>query len=96
MDNSFINLVSLYSKPPLYHTQRIYRYYNSNLNQRLIFAANALGKMKLDLITAVVNKENQVSQRVLDKIKMNYQGVRHLYGTDLMYYELTKEAYEQL
>ncbi len=78
---------------------RIYKeYWGQGYATEVAAAArdHALGTMKLDLITAAVDIENTASQRVLDKIGMNYMGIRHLYKIDLKYYELTQTDYGKL
>jgi RimJ/RimL family protein N-acetyltransferase len=51
-------------------------------------------EMRLDNIAAVVNPQNVHSQRVLEKHRMKHtRNARH-YDADLMYYEISSEAYE--
>lgn len=47
----------------------------------------------LERIVAVAYAENTGSRRVMDKLGMRYEGVRHIYGTDSVYYSLTPDAF---
>jgi RimJ/RimL family protein N-acetyltransferase len=50
-------------------------------------------ELKMKRIVAVVNHENEASQRVLEKLGMKYTKDAHHYDADLMYYEIPKEDY---
>ena len=51
-------------------------------------------ELKLERIVAVVNPENVSSQRVLEKLGMNYVRMAHHYNTDLMLYERLRENFQ--
>jgi ribosomal-protein-alanine N-acetyltransferase len=48
---------------------------------------------KLERIVAIAYEENAGSRRVMDKLGMRYEGVRHVHGTDSVYYSLTPDAF---
>jgi ribosomal-protein-alanine N-acetyltransferase len=50
-------------------------------------------EMKLDHIVAVVNPQNFPSQRILLKLGMTHTRNVHHYDADLMYYEISQEAF---
>jgi RimJ/RimL family protein N-acetyltransferase len=61
-------------------------------------AACALVRWGFDIlglkrIVAVAYAENTGSRRVMDKLGMRYEGVRHVHGTDSVYYSLTPDAF---
>ena len=47
----------------------------------------------LDPIVGVAAIENTASRRVLEKLGLGYRGLRHHYGFDLAFYELSRSAY---
>jgi ribosomal-protein-alanine N-acetyltransferase len=47
----------------------------------------------LERIVAVAYAENTASRRVMDKLGMRYEGVRYIYGTDSVYYSLTRDDF---
>ncbi|MBV8366804.1 MAG: GNAT family N-acetyltransferase [Candidatus Eremiobacteraeota bacterium] len=47
----------------------------------------------LDLIVGVARPENAASRRVLEKSGMTFKGLRHYYGLDLAYYEMTRDEH---
>ena len=50
----------------------------------------------LERIVAVAYAENTGSRRVMDKLGMRFEGVRHIYGTDSVYYSLTPDAFARV
>jgi ribosomal-protein-alanine N-acetyltransferase len=49
--------------------------------------------LELERIVAVAYAENTASRRVMDKLGMQFEGVRYIYGTDSVYYSLTRSAF---
>ncbi|MDQ2765832.1 MAG: GNAT family N-acetyltransferase [Gemmatimonadota bacterium] len=47
----------------------------------------------LERIVAVAYAENTGSRRVMDKLGMTYEGMRHVHGTDSVYYTVTPDAF---
>ena len=51
-------------------------------------------QLKLDRIVAIARPENVASYRVMDKVGMKYERDAHYYNIDVVYYAITREAYE--
>lgn len=49
----------------------------------------------LELIVGIARPENAASRRVLEKTGLTYTGIRHYYGFEVAYYELTRRAHEK-
>ena len=49
--------------------------------------------LELERIVAVAYAENAASRRVMDKLGMRFEGVRYIYGTDSVYYSLTRSDF---
>jgi RimJ/RimL family protein N-acetyltransferase len=49
--------------------------------------------LALDPIVAVTRRENLASRHVLEKLGLDYQGLRFHYGLNLAFYELARDAY---
>jgi RimJ/RimL family protein N-acetyltransferase len=50
--------------------------------------------LNFDRIVAVFVPDNRASERVMIKIGMTYQGIRHAYETDLPYYAITRAEFQ--
>jgi ribosomal-protein-alanine N-acetyltransferase len=50
--------------------------------------------VKLDRIVAVAKPENLASRRVMEKLGLKYEKEAHYYNTDVVYYALSREAYQ--
>ncbi len=55
----------------------------------------AFEELELDRVIALAHVENIASQRVMQKNGMVYEKEIHLWGLDLAYYAITREAFEQ-
>jgi len=49
----------------------------------------------LERIVACANKENTGSWRIMEKCGMKYEGLKHHYGMDLVFYAISKEEFLQ-
>jgi RimJ/RimL family protein N-acetyltransferase len=49
--------------------------------------------LHLDRIVAIFMPGNQASERVMIKIGMTYQGIKHVYETDLPFYAITRAEF---
>lgn len=52
-------------------------------------------ELQLEKIVAVARSENAGSRRVMQKLGMTYDYIGEFYGTDLVHYSITKEAWEK-
>jgi ribosomal-protein-alanine N-acetyltransferase len=50
--------------------------------------------VKLERIVAIAKPENLASRRVMEKVGMKYEKNAHFYGYDVVYYALSREAYQ--
>ena len=52
--------------------------------------------LKLSSIAAVALPQNKASIRIMQKIGMEYIGIKHFYNADVAYYEITNDGGESL
>lgn len=50
--------------------------------------------VKLERIVAIAKPENLASRRVMEKVGMKYEKNAYFYGYDVVYYALSREAYQ--
>lgn len=51
-------------------------------------------ELNLKQIVALSVPENTASRRVMEKLGMNYEGLRHFHNSDLAYYSIDKDKFE--